>query len=89
MDTDTPDRGQVHTCRVRASGRIETMGYQTYQVDIDLTEAIDYNTEGFLDMICERAGVPLLMDISYSVRGCKANTITLDVTGDNSTTNTE
>lgn len=38
-------------------------------IKIDLDEIIEADFEGFLDMICELAGYPLLMNISYEVEG--------------------
>lgn len=41
------------------SGRVEVI------VEVSPHELIDYNLEGFLDLISERAGHPVLTDIGY------------------------
>lgn len=53
-------------------------------VDVALSDVIDHNHDGFLDIIAEEAvGNILLMDISYEVIGViDAYTIRLKVTGD-------
>lgn len=38
-------------------------------VTVDLDEIIDTDLEGFIDLILERAGDPLGMDVSYNVVG--------------------
>lgn len=57
-------------------------------VQVELHEIIDYNLEGFLDLISERAcKSPLLMDISYRVVGHDGDTLTIEVTSDDSMVN--
>lgn len=52
-------------------------------VEVDLSEIIDTDLEGFLDILSERAtGSPLLMDISYKVIGCENDTLKIEVDGD-------
>jgi hypothetical protein len=48
---------------------------------VSLGELIDYDLEGFLDLIAERAGYPLLMDIDYDISEHKNNEVLLRVTG--------
>ena len=38
--------------------------------------------EGFIDLISEKAGKPLLMDVNYDIVSAKGNTLTIEVTGD-------
>ena len=39
--------------------------YRTWSIPIEVHELIDHDLEGFLDLIGERVGNPLLMDITY------------------------
>ena len=61
--------------------------YQTFEVKVSLSELIDHNLEGFLDLISELAtGSPLLMDINYALIGVDTDeqAVILRVTGDTS-----
>ena len=52
-------------------------------VPVDLSEIIDNDLEGFLDIISEKlVSNGLLMDISYRVVGNLGNTLYLEVSGD-------
>lgn len=54
-----------------------------YRVEVDLDDVIGLNLEGFLDLISEKAGEPLLTDINYEVLGTTQDgMIVLKVTGD-------
>lgn len=60
-------------------------GYITGIVSVDLSDIIDNNFEGFLDMTSEKlTGTKLLMDISYKAVGVDKGGLTLfvEVTGD-------
>ena len=58
---------------------------KTFEVDIGLDDVIENDMEGFLDMIAEKTGNPLLMDISYRVvRANPDGTLRLEVCGDDS-----
>ena len=48
-------------------------------VTVELNEIIDNDLEGFLDLILERAGEPLGMDVSYYVKGVDGSTLTITV----------
>lgn len=61
--------------------------YSTFTVRVGLDEAVDLDLEGFLDLIAERAGHPLLMDFTYKVVGHEGDTLILEVTGDTSESN--
>lgn len=51
-------------------------------IGLNLGEIIDRDHEQFLDMIAERAGYPLLMDVSYEIINTIGGTIRLLVRGD-------
>ena len=53
-------------------------------VAINLSDAIDNDLEGFLDILSENlTGSPLLMDISYKVVGCEdGDMLIIEVIGD-------
>lgn len=51
-------------------------------IKVELSEIIALDLEGFLDLISERAGFPLLMEQSYEVEGHEDNTLVLRVRGD-------
>jgi hypothetical protein len=54
-------------------------------VEVDLSEIIDTDLEGFLDILSERAtGSPLLMDISYRIVSVENDTLKIEVDGDTS-----
>ena len=63
-------------------------GYKTFQVEVDLSEVIGLldpvGLEGFLDLLGERVGNPLLMDVNYEVISPTGDTLTIKVTGDDS-----
>lgn len=57
-------------------------GFIAVQVEVDLSEIIDNNLEGVLDVLSEKAtGTEVLSNISYSVVGHQGNTLTVRVTG--------
>lgn len=52
-------------------------------VAVDLSEIVEGDTEAFLDTLSELlTGGPLLMDISWKVRGNEGNTLHIEVQGD-------
>lgn len=52
-------------------------------ITVELDELLDHNFEGFLDLIAERAGVPLLTDISYrAVAVQQDGSLSIEVEGD-------
>jgi hypothetical protein len=51
-------------------------------VPVELSEIIDNDLEGFLDIIGERVGSPLMQNIGYHVVGHNDNTLHLEVHGD-------
>lgn len=52
-------------------------------ITVDLDELLDHSFEGFLDLIAERAGVPLLTDITYRAISVLADgSLSLEVQGD-------
>ena len=54
-------------------------------VEVDLSDVIDNDLEGFLDLLSERAvNSPLLMDISYRIVGHDGDTLKIEVDGDTS-----
>ena len=53
------------------------------KVWVSLSEVIEHNLEGFLDLLAERAGFPLLMDIDYSiVRWDAGHGLVIEVSGE-------
>jgi hypothetical protein len=51
-------------------------------VYVELADIIEHNLEGFLDLLAERYGDPLLMDIDYSIHEVVSDTeISLWVSG--------
>ena len=54
-------------------------GWITPVVPIDLSNVIDHNLEGFLDLAVELVGGPLLSDIRYSVVGHIGDTLYIQV----------
>ena len=61
--------------------------YQTFEVKVSVSELIDLNLEGFLDLLSELAtGSALLMDINYELIGVDIDeqAVILRVTGDTS-----
>ena len=54
------------------------------RVTVDLCEIIGNDLEGFLNILAEDAGKPLLMDIQYKIVGYKDNSVIFEVTGDTS-----
>jgi hypothetical protein len=52
-------------------------------VAVDLSDAIDNDLEGWLDLLSEKlTDSPLLMDTNYEVVGHQGDTLHLQVTGD-------
>lgn len=63
--------------------RSDANGYLVGVVAIDLSDAIDNDLEGWLDILSEKlTGSPLLMDISYGVVGHDGDELHVKVTGD-------
>lgn len=59
--------------------------YQRFETSVSLGEIIDRDLEGFLDLLAELVGKPLLMDINYGVQAVNPDgTLLLWVTGDTS-----
>lgn len=50
-------------------------------INVELHHMIDYNLEGFLDIIAEKTGHPLLMDIEYEAVGVCNGEVMLRVRG--------
>ena len=69
-----------------ANGKIWTVDedhYVTAQCCVDLSEVIDGDHEGFLDLISEESvGNAMLSDITYEVIGSRGTTLLLRVQGD-------
>jgi hypothetical protein len=51
-------------------------------VKVDLSEIIESDLEGFLDLLGELVGSPLMQDISYHVVGHDDDTLHIEVHGD-------
>jgi hypothetical protein len=49
---------------------------------VSLSEIIDGDLEDFLTKLAERAGVPLLADICYSIEGHNEDDLYINVSGD-------
>lgn len=61
---------------------VDDNGFILVKVEVDLSEFIDNDLEGILDVLSERAtGTEVLSDISYSVTGHHGNTLEITVTG--------
>ena len=57
--------------------------YIRKQIKVSLSEAIDHDLEGWLDLLAELAGYPMLMDISYRIVGHEGDeTLCIEVCGD-------
>lgn len=57
--------------------------YRTWSIPIEVHELIDHDLEGFLDLIGERVGNPLLMEITYSPRSVLPDgNLLFEVSGD-------
>ena len=55
----------------------------TVTISIHLSDVISHDLDEFLDLIAERCGYPLLMDIGYKIVGCGPdNNLILEVTGE-------
>lgn len=50
-------------------------------IEVSIDDIIEVDYEGFLDLISEEAGEPLLMDIGYKVVGVRSEQIIIKVTG--------
>lgn len=59
----------------------DTEGWIEVDVKVHLSEIIDNDLEGFLDILCERVGASMLTDINYSIAGHEADDLTITVTG--------
>lgn len=58
-------------------------GFIEVNVLVNLDEIIDNDLEGLLDILCERVGASLLMDINYSiVKAEDSHTLVIAVNGD-------
>lgn len=63
--------------------RHEPHGYAVGVVTVDLSDFIDNDLEGILDLLSERlTGGPLLMDIAYKVVGHDGDALHIEVSGD-------
>lgn len=63
--------------------KVEIDGYVSGVVTVDLSEFIDNDIEGVLDILSERlTDSPLLSDINYEVVGHDGDTLHVKVTGD-------
>ncbi len=51
-------------------------------VTVPLSEVLDTNFEGFLDLLAETVGHPLLMDIDYKLVGVDNGDPVFEVSGD-------
>ncbi|MHA2063239.1 MAG: hypothetical protein ACXABY_02540 [Candidatus Thorarchaeota archaeon] len=53
-------------------------------ISVRLSEAVDADLEGWLDLLAERAGYPLLMDIQYRILavGDDGQTLAISVSGE-------
>lgn len=61
---------------------VDTNGFITTQVEMDLSEFINSNLEGVLGLLSEKAtGTEVLSNISYSVVSHRDNALTVKVTG--------
>jgi hypothetical protein len=61
----------------------DAKGWVRGVIPLDLSDLIDNDLEGVLDLMSERlTGGPLLSDISYRVRGHDGNTLHIEVEGD-------
>lgn len=62
---------------------LDANGYISGDVLVDLSDIIDNDLEGFLDIISEKlVGNDLLMDITYEVAGGSKDGVVINVTGD-------
>lgn len=68
----------------KAKGVMDDGGYTIFYVEVDLSEVISHDLEGFLGLLCERVGNPLLMDVNYEVIRTVGDTLTIRVAGDDS-----
>ncbi|KKM86214.1 hypothetical protein LCGC14_1281310 [marine sediment metagenome] len=50
-------------------------------IKIDLSDIINTDLEGFLDLIAEFAGYPYLKEINYSIEGHEGDTLQIRVKG--------
>lgn len=55
--------------------------FKPVSIQVELSEIIDVDFEGFLDLICERAGFGLLTELEYRVVGAKHGGIVIEVQG--------
>lgn len=51
-------------------------------ITVDLSDIIELDLEGFLDLISELAGFPLMMAQEYTIVGYEPQAVRLSVTGD-------
>lgn len=58
--------------------------YKRFEVKVALNELIDNDLEGFLDLLADLVGNPLLMDITYHILSVEDDVITFEVWGDDS-----
>lgn len=62
---------------------VDERGFISVTVEVNLSDLINHDSEGVLDLLSEKAtGTELLSDISYSVIGHSGNTLSILVTGD-------
>ena len=51
-------------------------------VSVTLSEIIEHDFEGFLDLLVERAGYPMLQEIGYCIEGHDEDVLHIRVSGD-------
>lgn len=69
--------------QMKEAFRGENDGYITGVVAVDLSDVIDNDLEGFLDLISYKmTGTELLMDITYNVVGHEEDMLFIRVRGD-------
>lgn len=62
---------------------VDEDNFGSVQVLVELDDMIDNDLEAFLDILVERIGAPLLMNVEYKVVGVEDEyTVVMKVTGD-------
>lgn len=62
---------------------VDEDNFGSVQVLVELDDMIDNDLEGLLDILVERIGAPLLMNVGYKVVGVEDEyTVVMEVTGD-------
>lgn len=67
-----------------AAHESETQDQIDVVVEVELVEIVDNDLEGFLDILADRVGNPLISNISYEVVGNKSNALYIRVQADTS-----